>query len=57
MRSETGLKVVCYHCGKAIPKDEAFYLKGYDAYYCEKHWKDILDGKPVRIPNWKKGEI
>jgi len=48
------LLVVCYHCRKTLPKEVAYYIPQWDAYYCPKDYARILDGKPVRKPNWRK---
>ena len=50
------IQVICYHCGKLILKSKAYYLEQYDAYYCSEHWLAILDGKPIKTPNYRRGD-
>ena len=47
-------KVVCFNCKKIIPKSEAFYIPLWDCYYCERCYLDLLNGKPVKISNWRR---
>ena len=56
-KQEIELLVICYHCGKVTPKKEAYYIQEWDAYYCEKHYKDLINNKSVRKPNWRKRGI
>lgn len=46
--------VVCFHCGKNVPKEEAFYIAEHDTYLCGRHYLDLLEGKPIRLSNWKR---
>jgi hypothetical protein len=48
------IKIVCYNCGKLTAQKDASYLREYDTYLCEKCWKDLLDGKPVKLNNWRR---
>ncbi len=51
---EAEILVVCYHCGKTLSKSEAFYIKHWDVYYCEKDYLALMEGKPVRKPRGLK---
>lgn len=51
---KTQTLVVCYNCRRLVPKKEAFYIYLWDAYYCPRCYKELLDGKPVRKPNVKR---
>lgn len=46
--------VICFHCNKNVSKDEAFYIQEYDTYLCPKHYLDLLEGKPIRLSNWRR---
>jgi len=54
MKAKIQTLVVCYNCRNLVPKKEAFYIYLWDAYYCPKCYKELLDGKPVRKPNVKR---
>ena len=54
MKAKIQTLVVCYNCRNLVPKKEAFYIYLWDAYYCPKCYKNLLDGKPVRKPNVKR---
>jgi hypothetical protein len=49
------IMVVCYHCGKLLPKSKAFYLQHFNAYYCETHWVALQEGEPIKLPNYRRG--
>jgi len=51
---EQPVKVVCYNCHQIINKDEAVYLPFFDTYFCESCYLRLLDGKSVRLSNWRK---
>jgi len=48
------VNVVCYNCKKLIPKSEAFYIQQWDVYYCEQHYLDLFNNKPIRKPRGLK---
>ena len=47
-------KVVCFNCKKIIPKNKAFYIVYYDTYLCESCYRKLLEGKRVKLSNWRK---
>ena len=49
--------VICYNCRKLVAQKDASYLSEYDTYLCEKCWKDLLDGKPVKLNNWRRSGV
>lgn len=46
--------VVCFHCGANVPKEEAFYIIEHDTYLCEKDYLALLEGKSIRLSNWRR---
>lgn len=46
--------VCCFNCPATIPKNEAFYIKDYDTYLCPKCYLALLEGKPIRLNNWRR---
>jgi predicted TIM-barrel fold metal-dependent hydrolase len=51
------VKVICFHCGRLVPKSEAFYIAQYDTYLCERHYVDLLNGKAIKLNNWRRSGV